>query len=553
MLIHLKKLTAIILCFLLLTATLPFSNILTANALMFSGWDGDFKYTISDDYATLTGSKETLHGEVVVPTTINGYPVKVLEYTFCGNSSITKVTLPDTVTVIGIEAFSSCTGLTSVTIPQSVTTISNLAFAGCKVLTEIIMPDSVTTLLTEVFSGCSGLKNIKLSKNLTGIGRSVFQGCSSLEKLTIPEGMTFIGESTFSNCTSLKDIFLPNSIKRIGPSAFYNCSSIQNVFFNGTEKQWKEVTISDSNQYLKNATFYFCCSCGGEFEDLVTVSTATCTQNGVKYRICKECNTTEYYTSPAKGHKYGNWIKDVEPTCTDNGFEHRICSVCENIENRTISPVGHSYGNWITDIPATCTEIGIKHKVCSVCGENQYTDIPSFGHTDIKNGHCISCGEEFTTLESTHDYLSYTDKTWTISQDGATKINLTFCQDTYTETYYDFIYIYDGDYNFIGKYCGSDLASKTITVNGDTAIICLVSDSSENFHGFCVEISPVFTQTENGDIDGDGLVAAKDLVMMRNFLVTANTMDTAYDINDDGYTNVKDLVRLKTILVNKVK
>ena len=57
-------------------------------------------------------------------------------------------------------AFNGCHGLTSITIPNSVTTIGVSAFSGCQSLTSITIPDSVTTIGDSAFIGCSNLENI---------------------------------------------------------------------------------------------------------------------------------------------------------------------------------------------------------------------------------------------------------------------------------------------------------------------------------------------------------------------------------------------------------
>lgn len=74
-----------------------------------------------------------------------------------------NVTIPSSVTSIGMKAFADCTGLTAVTIPDSVTYIGMDAFCGCTGLTAVTIPDSVTFIGALAFYGCNDLKDIYYS------------------------------------------------------------------------------------------------------------------------------------------------------------------------------------------------------------------------------------------------------------------------------------------------------------------------------------------------------------------------------------------------------
>ena len=100
-------------------------------------------------------------------------------------------------TSIGNGAFNYCTSLTSITIPDSVTSIGNGVFSGCSALTSIIIPDSVTSIGEYAFYDCTSLTSIMIPHSVTSIERYTFSGCSDLTSITIPDSVTSIGKYAF--------------------------------------------------------------------------------------------------------------------------------------------------------------------------------------------------------------------------------------------------------------------------------------------------------------------------------------------------------------------
>ena len=131
---------------------------------------------------------QSASGEVVIPGTIEvdgkTYTVTSIEKSaFYECTSLTSITIPNSVTSIGYEAFCRCTGLTSITIPNSVTSIGGSAFYGCTGLTSVTIPNSVTSIGDYTFHGCPGLTSVTIPNSVTSIGYHAFYGCIGLKSV----------------------------------------------------------------------------------------------------------------------------------------------------------------------------------------------------------------------------------------------------------------------------------------------------------------------------------------------------------------------------------
>ena len=142
---------------------------------------------------------------------------------------LTSVTIPNSVTEIGVRAFAECFALTSVTIPNSVTKIGGAAFIMCGALTSVTIPNSVTEIGDDTFYWCKHLTSISIPNSVTKIGTSAFDDCRSLTSVNIPNSVTEIGSYAFSLCVSLTSVTIPNSVKNIENFAFFNCTSITQI------------------------------------------------------------------------------------------------------------------------------------------------------------------------------------------------------------------------------------------------------------------------------------------------------------------------------------
>ena len=243
-------------------------------------------YNIGGGKVTITECSTAIEGDLVIPPKIQGLPVASIKYgAFEDCSSLTSITIPESVTSIGRYAFYGCSSLTSITIPESVASIESGAFEGCSSLQSIQLPVEYHTLeeilrieahyafsggiygamsyvkaydkigITECDTGvvgdieipsvieglpvtgigngafllCEGLTSITIPEGVTSIGDSAFGFCSSLTSITIPDGVTSIGEWAFGACSSLISIAIPVSIRSIGYQAFNDCNLLNSI------------------------------------------------------------------------------------------------------------------------------------------------------------------------------------------------------------------------------------------------------------------------------------------------------------------------------------
>ena len=121
------------------------------------------------------------------------------DYLCRGMKNLTSVTISNSVTGIGKEAFSGCTGLTSITIPNSVTGIESSTFSDCTGLTSVVIGNGVTNIEDNAFMGCKNVETVVFGSAVETIGASAFAGCQSIYEMTIyATKVPTIQENTFT-------------------------------------------------------------------------------------------------------------------------------------------------------------------------------------------------------------------------------------------------------------------------------------------------------------------------------------------------------------------
>ncbi|MBO5162891.1 MAG: leucine-rich repeat protein [Ruminococcus sp.] len=255
-------------------------------------------YKAYGDHIEITGCNIEFIGgnddetEIVIPSEIDGLPVTSIgDEAFSNCLAVSAITIPDSVTNIGVSAFVNCS-MTSINIPNSVTNIGDAAFSGCFRLTSIIIPNGIANIGESMFEGCSDLAEVTISGSVTNIGDGAFFDCKNLTKITLPESVKSIGDHAFYNTPWLEnkqkenplvivndilidgttcsgDVVIPEGVTNIGNYAFYECSaltkitipdSVTNIGDYAFEKcsGLTEITIPDGVTNIGNYAFGGC-------------------------------------------------------------------------------------------------------------------------------------------------------------------------------------------------------------------------------------------------------------------------------------------------------
>lgn len=203
-------------------------------------------------------------------------------YAFEKCTSLTgTLTLPETLTYIGNNAFYSCSFTGELHLPNSLEYIGQYAFnsagnfvgglripdkitklngatfyggfsghldlnnviefgneefSGCGFTGVLIIPDGTIKIPNNFMQGSSGLSKIIFPSSLKQIGSCAFEFQSRLcEDIIFPEGLVSIEERAFNRCTNIPRIELPSSLQTINRFAFNECYNISSIVCHAVE------------------------------------------------------------------------------------------------------------------------------------------------------------------------------------------------------------------------------------------------------------------------------------------------------------------------------
>ena len=527
----------------LTSVTIP-DSVTSIGGYAFYGCTGLTSVTIGNSVTSIGGS--AFYGctgltSVTIPDSVTN----IGENAFSGCTGLTSVTIPDSVTSIGKNAFSGCTGLTEIL--YNAKAAADLG-SGSNVFYNAgtssggfraVIGDSVERIPSYLFYNCTGLTSVTIGNGATSIGYCAFEDCTGLTSVTIPNSVTSIGNGAFSGCTSLTEVFynakaaedlqyssyghyafkeagassdglrvvIGDGVEKVPSHLFYGCTGLTEIYYNAK-------AATDLKE--SSAAFWYVGSSSGSVK--VFIGEKVKKIPAYLFTGASNIRTFEFAGDPPEvgyaallsnrtGASYayypmhnGAWTESARKACgsylTWIGYCYEPISTGTCKINKTVYMTGDTLD--VNGISMTVTHedscvetISYNSGLLKLGSYDMSTPgvkLIDVTYKDITAQLKICVYERKTEVmdkagypESSHDYENNLDKTYTYEAKGAITLDVTFSPQTEVETNVDYLYV-NGT-----KYTGTALAGKTITVNGDTLTIRLVSDKSDSAYGFSID------------------------------------------------------------------
>lgn len=185
------------------------------------------------DGVRLTRLVSAASDELEVPASLDGRDVVMIASYACRNcTNLTAVTVPPTLTSVGMGAFRGCSGLERVVVEGTDTKIPSSAFARCPNILSATVPGTLT--MRKMFpEAYATIRDVTVSEGLAALPNGMFKGCAALRTAILPSTLTKIGSDAFKGCASLTELTVPASVEKAGSGMFRGCTALRALTFLG--------------------------------------------------------------------------------------------------------------------------------------------------------------------------------------------------------------------------------------------------------------------------------------------------------------------------------
>ncbi|MBQ4008984.1 MAG: leucine-rich repeat protein, partial [Muribaculaceae bacterium] len=320
-------------------------------------------------------------------------------YAFWKCSNLQSITIPNSVTEIGAQAFAYCYAMKSVSMGSSVAKIGSAAFVADTLLTQVkitdvaawcnidyggynstgnplyyakrlyvnnvsvdnlVIPEGVVSIKASTFINCTNLRKITFPSTLTEIGIQAFMGCVNLTDFTLPASLKAIHIEAFRDCASLTCVSIPSAVNHVGDAALINCTGLKRLGIGGA------VTLIGASAFKNcSALEYICC----DIQNIANTTLRTTVFSGINTSTCKLRVPRDKVEDYKQADQWKDFINIGENYTKINGLYYSVNA--NNVNTATLVPentTGAGYtslkGNII--VPETVTIDGYQLAVSAI-------------------------------------------------------------------------------------------------------------------------------------------------------------------------------------------
>ncbi len=203
--------------------------------------------------------------------------VSICDNAFSHTKNLVSITLPETLTEIGEDAFIECNNLfeiynlSKININKGSNSNGRIGFRLRDIYTSI---DSKSKLNIDngfiiykidqenLLLGYIGEESVlTIPNNVSKIENSAFEHNINVKSIIISDALTTIGEYAFAYCSNLTSISMGKGLIEMEIGAFLGCSKLENIIYSGTATEWKNI-IKDSSWDFSTVKYKVHCSDG---------------------------------------------------------------------------------------------------------------------------------------------------------------------------------------------------------------------------------------------------------------------------------------------------
>ena len=262
------------------------------------------------------------------------------------------------------------------TIPSSVTTIEKMAFESNQGINTVIIPDTVTVMGISAFTD-SAISTIIVGNGIDTIPQSCFSH-SSTDSIILSDSVKTINYAAFWS-SSLETLIIGSGVESIDKDILSYTDELATIHYKGTQEDWDAISIHEENEWLNSKELHFISE--DDYRDGVTPTCADGHTEGLYCELCEDYLTGEVIPATDE-HDWNNGVCDgCSEVCghTDEDFDEK-CDVCEfDIEYKEVEAdetntvyIPEEYGEIV--VKFTPTESGWYAVVSDNGGDDENND-----------------------------------------------------------------------------------------------------------------------------------------------------------------------------------